>query len=193
MIDLDDFKVLNDTYGHPAGDAVLRQVSDAIRAVLRHADLAGRVGGDELLIVLPNTGPEGAFQLSERLRAALAARPYLTAAGAPVMVRLSLGVATFPEDAQSLGRLLEMADANLYASKQRGGDTTTGGWPRGQADDAVQGTLGLAGRLLNVVGARDHYTRRHSESVVVHALSLGETLQPDRGITADLARGGDAP
>jgi diguanylate cyclase (GGDEF)-like protein len=176
MIDLDDFKVLNDTYGHPAGDTVLKQVSDAIRAVLRHADLAGRVGGDELLVVLPSTGREGAFQLSERLRSALAARPYLTAEGAPVLVRLSSGVATFPEDAQSLGQLIETADANLYASKQRGGDTTTGSSPHARADTAVQGPFGVAGRLLNVVGARDHYTRRHSENVVLHALSLGETL-----------------
>jgi diguanylate cyclase (GGDEF)-like protein len=183
MIDLDDFKVLNDTYGHPAGDTVLKQVSDAIRAVLRHADLAGRVGGDELLVVLPNTGREGAFQLSERLRSALAARPYLTAAGAPVLVRLSLGVATFPEDAQSLGQLIETADANLYASKQRGGDTTTGNSPHTKADPAVQGPLGVAGRLLNAVGARDHYTRRHSESVVLHALSLGEALGlPDESL-----------
>lgn len=183
MIDLDDFKVLNDTYGHPAGDTVLKQVSDAIRAVLRHADLAGRVGGDELLVVLPNTGREGAFQLSERLRAALAARPYLTAAGDPVLVRLSLGVATFPEDAQSLGQLIEMADANLYASKQRGGDTTTGSSSRVQADTTVQGPLGVAGRLLNVVGARDHYTRRHSDNVVLHAISLGETLGlPDESL-----------
>ncbi len=98
MIDLDDFKVLNDTYGHVAGDLVLRQVSDAIRSVLRHADLAGRVGGDELLLVLPNTGADGALQLGERLRTALAARPYLTAEGESVPVYLSLGAATMPDD-----------------------------------------------------------------------------------------------
>jgi diguanylate cyclase (GGDEF)-like protein len=177
MIDLDDFKVLNDTYGHVAGDSVLRQVSDAIRAVLRHADLAGRVGGDELLLVLPNTGIEGAMQLGERLRVALAVRPYLNSGGQSVPVYISLGVATMPEDAQSVGNLLEIADSNLYSSKQRGGNTTTGSSTSKHETVEDHGVLGIAGRLLDAVGARDHYTRRHSEHVVRNALALGEALQ----------------
>jgi diguanylate cyclase (GGDEF)-like protein len=184
MLDLDDFKALNDTYGHPAGDSVLRQVSDAIRAVLRHADLAGRVGGDELLLVLPNTDPEGAWQLGERLRVALAARPYVTSDGYSIPVRVSLGVATFPQDAQSLGQLLEIVDANLYASKQRGGNTTTG-TPIDRDDEVdAQGMLGVVAKLLSVVGARDHYTRRHSEHVVLYALALGEAV----GLSEDSLR-----
>jgi diguanylate cyclase (GGDEF)-like protein len=176
MIDLDDFKVLNDTYGHAAGDSVLRQVSDAIGVVLRHADLAGRVGGDELLLVLPNTGSEGAMQLSERLRIALAARPYVTIGGHSIPVYLSLGVATLPEDATSVGQLLEVADAHLYASKQLGGNTTTGSATTTDIEGEERGILGVAARLLDAVGARDHYTRRHSEHVVHHALSLGEAM-----------------
>lgn len=176
MIDLDDFKVLNDTFGHAAGDSVLRQVSDAIRVVLRHADLAGRVGGDEILLVLPNTGAEGAMQLSERLRVALAARPYVTSGGQSIPVHLSLGVATLPKDAQSVGQLLEVADAHLYASKQRGGNTVTGPSTDKSAQVEEKGILGVAGRLLDAVGARDHYTRRHSEHVVHHALSLGKAV-----------------
>lgn len=176
MIDLDDFKVLNDTYGHVAGDSVLRQVSEAIKAVLRHADLAGRIGGDELMLVLPNTGAEGAMQLSERLRVALAARPYLTSAGQSIPVYLSLGVATMPQDAQSVGQLIEIADSNLYASKQHGGNTTTGSSTKSEEDQEKQGLLGIAGRLLDAVGARDHYTRRHSEHVVRNALALGEAV-----------------
>ncbi|MBN1628235.1 MAG: GGDEF domain-containing protein, partial [Thermoleophilia bacterium] len=176
MMDLDDFKMLNDTYGHPAGDAVLKQVSDAVRSVLRHADLAGRVGGDELLLVLPNTGAEGAMQLCERLRGAQLIRPFVAPDGQNVPVSFSLGVATYPDDAQSLGQLIEIADANLYASKQRGGNATTGSPPQVAESRAVDaaGVLGVAGRLLNVVGARDHYTRRHSEHVALFALSLGE-------------------
>jgi len=176
MIDLDDFKVLNDTHGHAAGDSVLRQVSEAIRVVLRHADLAGRIGGDELLLVLPNTGSEGAMQLSERLRIALAARPYVTPGGHSIPVYLSLGVATLPEDAASVGQLLEVADAHLYASKQLGGNTTSGRGTATASDGEERGILGVAGRLLDAVGARDHYTRRHSEHVVHHALSLGEAV-----------------
>jgi diguanylate cyclase (GGDEF)-like protein len=177
MIDLDDFKMLNDTYGHPVGDAVLRQVSEAIRAVLRHADLAGRVGGDELLIVLPNTGAGGAMLLGGRLIETLGDRPYVTPGGIAVPVGLSLGVATYPNDAQSLGQLIETADAHLYASKQRGGNTVTGSSAEEVAAKSdIDGVLGVAGRLLNVVGARDHYTRVHSEHVVLYALSLGQAI-----------------
>jgi diguanylate cyclase (GGDEF)-like protein len=176
MIDLDDFKLLNDTYGHPVGDSTLRQVSDAIRSVLRHADLAGRVGGDELLIVLPNTGAEGALLLGERLIETLRDRPYVTPGGHPVPVGLSLGIATYPDDAQSLGQLIERADTNLYTSKQRGGNTVTGSPVEEKTHTSTDGVLGVAGRLLNVVGARDHYTRLHSEHVVLYALSLGEAI-----------------
>ncbi len=73
MIDLDDFKLLNDTYGHPAGDRVLGQVSDTIRSVLRHTDVAGRVGGDEMMLVLPDTDRDGAVLMAQRLQQALSA------------------------------------------------------------------------------------------------------------------------
>lgn len=176
MMDLDDFKLLNDTYGHPVGDSVLRHVSEAIRGVLRHADLAGRVGGDELLFVLPNTGVEGARQLGERLCDTLRTHPYVMPEGLVIPVHASLGVATYPADVQSLGQLVETADANLYASKQRGGNTITGNPAEERADPGTGGVLGVAGRLLNMVGARDHYTRRHSEQVALYALSLGEAV-----------------
>ncbi len=176
MMDLDDFKMLNDTYGHPAGDSVLKQVADVVRAILRHADLAGRVGGDELLLVLPNTGVDGAILLSERLRESLVARPFMTNDGYPIPVSLSLGVATYPADAQSLGELLETADANLYASKKRGGNAVTGSPERRETSIDAGGLLGIAGKLLDVVGSRDHYTRKHSEDVIVYALALGEAL-----------------
>jgi HD-GYP domain-containing protein (c-di-GMP phosphodiesterase class II) len=88
-------------------------------------------------------------------------------------VGVSLGIATYPDDAQSLGKLIETADAHLYASKQRGGNALTGSSAEQVAADSnTNGLLGVAGRLLNVVGARDHYTRLHSEHVVLYALSL---------------------
>jgi diguanylate cyclase (GGDEF)-like protein len=175
MIDLDDFKTLNDTFGHMAGDSVLRQVSDSIRAVLRHADLAGRVGGDELMVVLPNTGAEGVIQLSERLQTSLSAHPYLSTDGQFVPVYVSLGLATMPEDGRSAEELITIADSNLYASKQRGGNTTTGPGRQQQSADDL-GMLRIADTLLDAVGARDHYIRRHSDHVVRNAVALGEGL-----------------
>jgi diguanylate cyclase (GGDEF)-like protein len=176
MIDLDDFKLLNDTYGHAAGDRVLTQVSEAISGSLRHTDLAGRVGGDEILLVLPETDKAGAVALAERIRESMEASPFVTSEGLLIPLRLSLGVATYPDDARTLPELLGAADANLYTSKQRGGNTITAATPAVEQPTDGQGLQGLAIRLMDVVGSRDHYTRRHSEQVVIHALDLGETL-----------------
>ena len=176
MIDLDDFKLLNDTYGHPAGDRVLSQVSDTIRSVLRHTDLAGRVGGDEMMLVLPDTDRDGAVQMAQRLRETLSAEPFVADKGRKIPLRLSLGIATYPHDADTLTGLVGVADAGLYASKQRGGDTVTEpGAPPAPPVESV-GLHGIAGRLMDIVGARDHYTRRHSDQVAMHALKLGEAL-----------------
>jgi len=123
MADLDDFKLLNDTFGHGAGDHVLRQVAEAIRAVLRHSDLAARIGGDELLIVLPNTDAQGARALAQRLLETIAARPYFSPLGESVPVQVSLGTATYPHDALSLDSLIHMADLDMYTSKRRGRTT----------------------------------------------------------------------
>jgi diguanylate cyclase (GGDEF)-like protein len=176
MIDLDDFKLLNDTYGHPAGDRVLSQVSDTIRSVLRHSDLAGRVGGDEMMLVLPDTDLEGAVQLSQRLQEALSAKPFIAAKDRDIPLRLSLGVATYPTDADTLTGLVGVADANLYASKQRGGGAITEAATREFPAVETTSIRAIAGRLMDVVGARDHYTRRHSDRVAEHAVKLGTTL-----------------
>ena len=176
MIDLDDFKLLNDTYGHPAGDRVLGLVSDSIRGVLRHTDLAGRVGGDEMMLVLPDTDRQGAIQMAERLREALSAKPFIAGKDRGIPLRLSLGVATYPSDADTLTGLVGVADANLYASKQRGGDTITEACAEEEPVIEAPSFRGIAGMLMDVVGARDHYTRRHSDRVTAHAMNLGENL-----------------
>jgi diguanylate cyclase (GGDEF)-like protein len=176
MLDMDDFKALNDSYGHPVGDGVLRHLSDSIRGVLRHADLAGRVGGDELLLVLPNTDREGAMQLGERLRERLSSAPFVTDTGDSLTVHVSLGVATFPTDADSLSEVIQLADSNLYTSKQRGGNAVTGSATAASGPPDSGAMLGIAGKLLDVVASRDHYTRKHSERVALYALSLGDSL-----------------
>jgi diguanylate cyclase (GGDEF)-like protein len=183
MIDLDDFKLLNDTYGHPAGDRVLSRVSEAIRDVLRHTDLAGRVGGDEMMLVLPNTDRAGAMQMAERLREALSSKPFVAGKNRGIPLRISLGVATYPADADTLTGLVGVADASLYASKQRGGNTITEAGTTEEPPVEATGLRGIAGRLMDVVGARDHYTRRHSDQVTVHALELGQSLGlPDESL-----------
>jgi diguanylate cyclase (GGDEF)-like protein len=118
MIDIDDFKEFNDTYGHPRGDRVLHMVSDTIKANLREMDVAARYGG---VVVLPETDTEGAAAVAERIRAGVEALEFATAEGAaPVRKTISLGVATYPFHAKVQNRFVEAADKAMYAAKHAG-------------------------------------------------------------------------
>ena len=93
MLDLDGFKLYNDTHGHPAGDAALQTVAATLLATCRHCDVVGRYGGDEFLVILPGLGPEDASALGIRLRDAVAARTLRPTLGAALPLRVSVGVA----------------------------------------------------------------------------------------------------
>jgi diguanylate cyclase (GGDEF)-like protein len=123
LIDLDDFKRINDTHGHPAGDQVLRDVSMRLRCTLRMTDSAGRWGGEELLAILPGTDELGAALVAEKLLHELRATPM----GSPgLSVTASVGVACYPGDvpvnAQGASTLLRNADQALYMAKESGKD-----------------------------------------------------------------------
>ena len=118
MLDIDHFKNVNDTYGHLAGDEVLRTLAARLKAELRPADQAARYGGEEFAVILPETAVAGALELAERLRAAASASAI--APGQAVNLTVSIGVAAFPEDAETDKALLAAADGALYAAKQAG-------------------------------------------------------------------------
>jgi diguanylate cyclase (GGDEF)-like protein len=126
MLDIDGFKLLNDTYGHPAGDLVLRQVARLLEEQTRASDIVGRYGGDEFLLILPETAFPEAAALTEKLRAALVDEPFVTAEGERIPIRLSFGIAAYPEDGREASELVAVADADLYASKRRGAGAITG-------------------------------------------------------------------
>ena len=117
--DLDDFKQVNDRYGHQAGDDVLQTFADILRATVREIDLPARYGGEEFAVLLPQTDLDGAHELAERLRRALAARPMSTHPGGLVAVTASFGVAAFP-DAPTPAALFASADEALYRAKRAG-------------------------------------------------------------------------
>jgi diguanylate cyclase (GGDEF)-like protein len=118
MVDIDHFKHINDTYGHPVGDEVIRAVAERLRDTRRDSDVLGRYGGEEFALVTPETGPSAA-DLAERLRQAVAAQPIPTAAG-PLPVTISVGLAHLDGGGQDLRQLLTRADRALYQAKQTG-------------------------------------------------------------------------
>jgi diguanylate cyclase (GGDEF)-like protein len=119
LADLDDFKQVNDRYGHQAGDDVLQTFADILRTTVREVDLPSRYGGEEFAVLLPQTDLDGAHELAERLRRALAARPMSTHPGGLVAVTASFGVAAFP-DAPTPAALFASADEALYRAKRAG-------------------------------------------------------------------------
>jgi diguanylate cyclase (GGDEF)-like protein len=119
LADLDNFKQVNDRYGHQAGDEVLRRFADILRETVRDVDLPARYGGEEFAVLLPQTDLEGAERLAERLRQAVAERPLTTKPGSLVACTASFGVASFP-DSSTPAALFAAADEALYRAKAEG-------------------------------------------------------------------------
>jgi len=119
MMDLDDFKKLNDTYGHPAGDAALRHTAQLLAHQLRKSDLAARFGGEEFAVILASTDRGGAEHLAEKVRAEVE-RGRLVHDGARLGVTVSIGVAVWPGDGRDPAALVAAADRALYAAKEGG-------------------------------------------------------------------------
>ena len=117
LLDLDHFKQVNDQYGHAAGDQVLAGVGAALRSVVRARDFAGRNGGEEFAVLLPDTDIAAALEIAERVRGAIAE---VTLPGTDVRVTVSVGVAGFPGHASTLDRLDRLADAALFVAKRQG-------------------------------------------------------------------------
>lgn len=124
VIDLDHFKRLNDTHGHDVGDLVLQSFADTARTQLREGDILCRMGGEEFIVLLPDTAPEQAMQVAERLRLAVSATPVEIETDVVATVRLaytaSLGVARVAPDEASLEPAIKRADEGLYAAKNAG-------------------------------------------------------------------------
>lgn len=123
MLDIDDFKRVNDTYGHQTGDEVLRGVAEVLRSTSRDPDTPGRIGGEELAVVLPGTGLDGAEDFAERVRsriAALSFSPEDPATGGPFSITASLGVAGGRGGGVDAQDLVAAADAALYQAKRAG-------------------------------------------------------------------------
>lgn len=124
MLDVDKFKVFNDTHGHPAGDAVLERLSRVLRDSAREVDTVARYGGEEFFLILPETTASGAALMAERIRANAEAHRF-TVDDVAVSVTVSIGYAMFPENGRAPDTLIEAADQALYRSKQSGRNRAT--------------------------------------------------------------------
>ena len=120
LIDIDFFKKFNDTYGHQAGDEVLRQVAYMLKKYVNPADLVARYGGEEMVILLPDVGLDKASMVANRLCRTIADKKFELAEGITVQVTISLGVATYPQHGKTSTELIEFSDKGLYNAKEEG-------------------------------------------------------------------------
>jgi len=152
MADLDLLRDINNTYGHLAGDAVLQGIAEVFRAQLRHYDVPARFGGEEFAILLPETPPEQAFEIAERIRRAVGASAFdVETSSEPIRATVSIGVAAFPRDGADANELIHQADLAVYRAKLQG---------RNRVLDASSEPLLLPekrqGRLMAVPEDGDH-------------------------------------
>lgn len=120
MLDIDHFKLVNDTFGHQAGDQVLHQFAQLVAGTVRQSDYAARYGGEEFVVILPETPLNEALSLAERLRQRIAEQPLKLNDGKELEITASIGVCAFPEQSGSWGEILEAADAAMYSAKKNG-------------------------------------------------------------------------
>jgi len=118
FIDLDHFKSVNDTHGHLAGSALLREVGEVFRQALRGVDVVIRYGGDEFVIILPETGKSAGLKVTARLREALNRREFHPGEGVSLRITASFGVGSFPDDAKFVPQIIHAADQAMYRVKE---------------------------------------------------------------------------
>ena len=190
MLDIDGFKLLNDTYGHPCGDTALRHIAAILQANARASDVVGRYAGDEFVLILSETGAEEAYIVVEKMRAAIAEKPFVTPTGEKIPMHASFGIATFPDDGQGVNELVVAADSNLYVSKRRGGNAITGAGHVDPSEGEEKTSFGILESMVTAVDNKDRYTRRHSEQVTELALVLGNALGLSESTLRILRAGG---
>ena len=120
MIDIDHFKIVNDDFGHMAGDTILRTLAEKLSGQLRSNDHLARYGGEEFAVILPETPLDMAHLLAERVRTSVGEQDYEVGNTSPVYITISVGVSSFPEQAETIKELILNADSALYNAKKTG-------------------------------------------------------------------------
>jgi diguanylate cyclase (GGDEF)-like protein len=176
-MDVDNFRLFNDTHGHSAGDQVLKMIAEHLANLCQDGNLAGRFGGDDFMVILPKAKRNVAFDFAQSVQGWLSKKHFQVRGGERIPISVSCGVAVFPEDGQKRHELLAVADANLYESRSLGGKIV--GRPESQKEKAELrklGTFGMLESLVTSVDNKDHYTKAHSENVTEYAVMLAQEL-----------------
>jgi diguanylate cyclase (GGDEF)-like protein len=124
LLDIDNFKLINDTYGHAVGDACLVAMADLLQGYVRRSDISCRYGGEEFMLVLPATSLEGATQFAEKLRQIVARKAFIVD-GQELRFTISLGIASYPAHGEASNEIINKADDALYISKRLGRNRAT--------------------------------------------------------------------
>lgn len=195
MFDLDHFKQINDTYGHPAGDDVLRAFATRIRNELRPADRVARYGGEEFSVILPETTADGAHIMAERVRHALADTSIRLPDGREIRLTVSAGISCYPGDAESPEELVARADQALYAAKETGRnrvvlyrETLKAGIEKdpGYIVTLLNESLDNIEPLLTALSSKADFYRGHTSAVEWAAAQIASTLEIPAADTATL-------
>lgn len=173
LLDVDNFKTVNDTYGHSAGDRLLQSIADQLKLMTDGVGLVGRYGGDEFIVVLPGYSRLEAQAFAQAFHDWLTDLRLPGCAGRPLPIRLSCGIASFPEDGQQRQRLLAVADARLYQAKRSGRRRRRAA---AREPEMASGVFGLLDSLVTSIDSRDHYTRAHCEATAEYAIMLAQEL-----------------
>jgi diguanylate cyclase (GGDEF)-like protein/putative nucleotidyltransferase with HDIG domain len=181
MIDIDNFKYFNDTYGHLAGDHVLKCIARLLRDVARPHDTPARYGGDEFMMMLPNTDLATARHLAEAIEARVVNEGYPEPGSDRIIpFGVSIGMASYPEQSTNRNELLYLADHDMYKQKRsRPQSTSSSPAPRKgmRKPTSTSGdSFDLLDSMISAVDNKDYYTRAHSEEVTEYALWIAQEL-----------------
>jgi len=191
MMDVDGFKLFNDTYGHQEGDRLLKQVADVLRNQFDDKAVVGRYGGDEFMAILPDTDRESAARCGAALLEALAKERARPRRGGDLPIVLSIGLAVCPDDSKHKEELVAYADASLFEAKQLAGGTLV--IAHGEPGDGIskqRTPFGVLDALVRAVDRKDRYTRRHSQQNAEYAVALGKAIGLSEGAVNALRIGG---
>lgn len=177
LLDVDDFKIINDTYGHVQGDKILRHIASILEQNTRSMDHLGRYGGDEFMFILPETDGVYAHIVATRIVDELAQQGIMLDNDTQIPLHISVGIAVYPSDASNIRDLVECADRALYRSKnQEGFNVVTLAHSMEIKRDEFP-SLNVLEELTQVVDRKDHYTRLHSDIVCQYCERMANKLK----------------